>query len=85
MKDGGLLEYKCRRCGAIDRSTHAPSVLAAVSLITVTGSTGKMPGIPCSMLGAHQCPDGGIGVTDFIGGIPDGAVTRENHGEGATS
>jgi len=75
MKDitkGGLLEYKCRRCGKIDKSIHVPSVLQV--LISVMNDY-KLPkkwfGIPVTKTSIHQCDDEGAGVTDLIGGMCD--------------
>jgi len=68
----GLLQYKCRRCGKIDKSTHVPNVLQV--LISVMNDY-ELPkewfGIPVTKTDIHHCEDGGAGVSDLIGGIND--------------
>jgi hypothetical protein len=69
--EGGTLEYKCRRCGEIERGTHAPSVATAVVSIVINGRDPWGGGITARMQGTHACPDGGVGVTDLVGGTRD--------------
>jgi len=69
----GFIEYKCRRCGEIDRSTHVPGLLTV--LLGVMNDYNIIPkewfGTPVTQTGIHHCKDGGAGVTDLIGGVPD--------------
>jgi len=69
---GGTLEYKCRRCGEMDASTHVPDILHAI--VCLAGDL-KLPnvwfGSPVGKLGIHNCKDGGLGVSNLIGGIED--------------
>jgi len=69
---GGLLEYKCRRCGEINSSLHTPNVIH--TLICVSSGY-DLPkewfGIPVSKHDIHHCKDGGLGVSDLIGGKID--------------
>lgn len=65
-------EYKCRRCGAIDRSLCGAKEVCQAALIhaVVAESRGAALinfGIPMNMLSTHLCEDGGSGVTDLIG------------------
>ena len=75
-KDTGRLEYKCRRCGAVARDTGVPNVGIAVSSVVVNGRT-PWPGMSASITDCHSCPDGGVGISDLIGGIADGARARD--------
>jgi len=60
--------YKCRNCGAIDRSTCGSETNCHMALVecTVSGSCGRF-GIPVLMTSIHTCEDGAFGITDLIG------------------
>jgi hypothetical protein len=65
----GKLVYKCRRCGAEDRSTHVPNIISALFNIMYSGKTPIDWGHPQSkMTDVHQCVLGTYGVSDLIGG-----------------
>lgn len=72
MNNPGVLVYKCRRCGGIDQSTHAPDVDMAVILTVLDMDMPKdwgpqKPHMTC----IHNCKDGNTGVCDLIGGEKD--------------
>jgi len=72
MTDGGKLEYKCRRCGQITDSIHTPSVLhTLVSVMNGYTLPKEWFGVPVYKTDIHHCSDGGLGVSDLIGGLPD--------------
>lgn len=68
---GGPLVYKCRMCGGLDESLHAPDVMAALVFIGVRGETPREWGIVAGRTSLHHCADGSLGVSDIIGGRPD--------------
>lgn len=72
MSKGGVLVYRCRKCGKLDKSTHAPDVNMAVILIA---QGAKLPsewgGFQPKMIGIHACKDNEAGITDLIGGEED--------------
>ncbi|GJQ43982.1 MAG: hypothetical protein JETCAE03_34800 [Ignavibacteriaceae bacterium] len=71
-KTMGRLEYKCRRCGAIEDGTHTPNVLQTIICVMNNYDLPKeWLGTPVTKTSIHNCKDGGIGVSDFIGGIGD--------------
>lgn len=70
-RTGGDLLYRCRLCGEIDRSTHAPDFGLAV-VYGITKSTPREWGGEVQMLDIHHCKNGRVGVSDFIGAEPDG-------------
>ena len=65
---GGTLIYRCRLCGELEKSDHAPcgntALICAVLDIPIPKDWGPM--IP-KMLGIHACTNGCLGVTDLIG------------------
>jgi len=61
-------EYKCRRCGRIDRNPHTAEPNGPPTLISaIMGKPHPFPGFEVRMLDVHTCPDKGMGVTDLIG------------------
>ena len=71
---GGVIEYKCRRCGEVESSLHSPDVVETLAFLVSTGKC-KLPphrtGAVAGMHGTHSCTDFGMGVTDLIGGKMD--------------
>jgi hypothetical protein len=73
MKPGGVLHYRCRKCGVVEANPHVPNVLLALTCITGGrslpegwGSTGY------GLTEVHHCDErGGWGVADLIGGRQD--------------
>lgn len=68
---GGVLVYRCRRCGGENRVLHVPDVGRAVREILVNGTSPHEWGILGRGTCGHTCPDGAVGVCDLIGGEPD--------------
>lgn len=64
----GMIEYKCRRCGAVYSSLHAPDLPQA--LLDAMFDTGGS-GMRATMFDYHQCKDGNLGVSDLLGGVYD--------------
>ena len=62
------IEYKCRRCGAVDRSIKGAHELALKAILSAITDT-YLPegGIPVTMFSTHLCEDGGAGVSDLLG------------------
>jgi hypothetical protein len=61
-------EFKCRRCGQIDRNPHTAEANGMMCLIAVIhGHKSPLTGESLDMVGVHTCPDEGMGVTDLIG------------------
>lgn len=63
--------YKCRRCGEPDKTSHigaATTVLQSV-IYAAIGMEMQLPiGTQPQMLSTHSCADGGIGISDLVGG-----------------
>jgi hypothetical protein len=76
IDDMGFLEYKCRRCGEIGRNSHVPSIQSAVIGIVAVGKT-PWTGMVGHILDVHSCADGGLGVSDLIGGRATNAKPLE--------
>lgn len=74
----GLLEYKCRRCGEISSSIHAPDVNMALLAIMNDWDINKLgwTGMMVHKTEPHHCKDGGFGVSDLIGGVEDKEETK---------
>ena len=73
MQDyAGLLEYQCRRCGEIKKSTHAPNCLITLILLS---NEEELPrewgGLPVRSTNTCHCKDGHIGISDLIGATLD--------------
>lgn len=67
----GILIYRCRACGKLDNSTHAPDLMTVIVSI-MTGEAGKpFAGVPVDKWSIHSCEDGTLGVSDLVGGWPD--------------
>ncbi|AYK08869.1 hypothetical protein [Brevibacillus laterosporus] len=64
---GGLLEYKCRRCGQVKADIHVPNGLEAFLSISKNGATPKEWGQCAHWYGTHMCDDKHLSITDFIG------------------
>lgn len=64
---GGLLIYKCRRCGKLNKNTHVPDGLMALSCLIISNRVPKGWGSAASVLDMCSCEDGNIGVSDLIG------------------
>ena len=59
---------KCRLCGEVDNSTRVGSnrtsaIVHAMDVVSGTHSDSQAP----TLIDAHVCKDGEIGVRDFIG------------------
>ena len=71
--EAAYLEYKCRRCGSIDKSTGTNARYAYPIMLSLIDDDIPMPeaiasgGVMPGMLDTHDCKDGGLGVSDFIG------------------
>jgi hypothetical protein len=69
---GGVLVYKCRMCGGLDKSTHVPACMTA--LICLVGGM-DFPktwfGRPGEKVTVHICKSGRLGVADLIGAEMD--------------
>ena len=74
MDNGGVLLYKCRRCGAIVEDVHVPDILRALTLLTIGGETPKEWGGNLTLTELHNCMPQHIGVCDLIGGKTDNAT-----------
>jgi hypothetical protein len=62
-RDPYVVEHLCRRCGERTRSQPMPKWSAIYAINSaIDGSPRGM------LLQAHACADGGVGVTDLIGG-----------------
>jgi len=60
-------EYKCRRCGNIDRGTQGmPDKALEIVMEVSLGRAVCKYGIPVSPTTIHHCVDG-YGIADFIG------------------
>lgn len=60
-------EFKCRRCGAIEKNPWCSDELAPIHLIhAIHGTPSNQPQTP-GMLSFHVCKDGGVGVSDLQG------------------
>lgn len=66
-KRGGLLVYKCRRCGELNKSMHSPEVDTTV-IAALAGISCPPNSFVIEPTSTHTCKDGSIGVTDLIGG-----------------
>jgi len=65
---GGTLIYKCRLCGGMEESTHAPDGNVALICTILNIPTPENWGpITLKMLGVHTCGNGRVGVTDLVG------------------
>jgi hypothetical protein len=68
---GGVLLYKCRRCGVESERFGVPDLLVALSSI----ASGKWPSEWCGFnpetTNLHVCGDGRYGISDLIGGDED--------------
>jgi hypothetical protein len=67
----GSLLYRCRLCGLVYPSAHAPSALNALLDICRDGSTPKDQGIVAYPTTVHHCQPGRLGVADLIGAEMD--------------
>lgn len=62
------LEFKCRRCGVVERGPCTTPQVAFRSLVELTsGRQASAPGIPVGLMDLHFCRDGGLGISDLIG------------------
>ena len=72
MNASGLLVYKCRRCGELNKRTHTPHCLMSLTFITGGLQQPKEWGpIEPKMTSFHVCDDKQLGVTDLIGAEMD--------------
>lgn len=67
---GGLIVYRCRRCGAEIKEIHVPQLQKAIVFILT-----DLPwpedwegGIKPDRTEFHLCGDGNIGIMDLLGG-----------------
>ena len=68
MNETIQFEYKCRRCGEIDRSLETSRIHGKFRFhqCVINGKSLKND-FGVHMVSAHTCKDGGEGVTDLIG------------------
>jgi len=72
MNKPGILFYKCRRCNGISDSLHTPNVLQTlIFTMNDIDLPEQWAGIPVDKTDIHNCEDGGIGISDLIGGKID--------------
>ena len=78
MRNGGTLDYKCRRCGKVFSPTHAPDTTTVVSCFVVGvplpegwGGVSRRQKVEATNM--HECRKGVMGIGDFIGTTNDGA------------
>ena len=74
MREPGCLVYKCRMCGGLDKTLHIPDINAVVNIQIGISLPKEWGCFSPQMTGVHSCEDGGIGITDLVGGEP--AVTK---------
>ena len=75
---GGTLIYKCRLCGELDKSTHAPNGnTALISTVLDMPFPVDWGPITPKMVGIHGCGNGRVGVTDLVGVEFDKEIERE--------
>ena len=70
LENGGVLQYKCRRCGKVSANTHIPKGSATIILTCVLNNyeiLEKIRGVPASQYSICNCNDGNLGVSDLIG------------------
>lgn len=69
---GGYVYYKCRRCGKVDFSIHAPDLRYSLSCV-LNGypHPEKWGGPQPTLMSYHHCDDQRLGVVDLIGGNLD--------------
>lgn len=67
---GGVIEYRCRRCGVLDRPIHVPDVQQAIIDLLNRGKVSG-DGVPAGLTHAHYCKDGGMGLAACEGVIAD--------------
>ena len=69
--NGAALQYRCRRCLATFTPLHVPGLAEAAVALIADGRTPEAWGIIGMMHRTHECNDGGVGIADLIGMIPD--------------
>lgn len=69
MSKPGVLVYKCRRCGGLDKNTHVPNLVQVLAVVSALWprSPECFGGI-IAVVDVHSCPDGHMGVSDLTGG-----------------
>ena len=62
-------EYKCRRCGEVEKGLKCDSYIMGILHLqeTINNSEYKSSAIELNMYRIHNCKDGGAGVMDLIG------------------
>lgn len=70
MGKPGVLLYRCRLCGEIERSPHVPDVEEALCCLVVDGAY-STEGSTATMLTMHYCGSGRVGIADLIGAEGD--------------
>jgi len=64
----GIILYRCRRCGSLDRTMSSPDVTQTlISVIHGTPDPNASGIIRAALMSIHSCSDGGLGVTDIAG------------------
>lgn len=74
MPNPGVIVYRCLRCGALDRSLHSPDILTTLVSVQTNTPDPAASGFKAGRTGLHSCADGAMGVTEFIGAVPDALV-----------
>jgi hypothetical protein len=65
---GGLIVYKCRRCGKENKSLHVPdATLALITLIHGWEFPKEWGCMIPALFDICHCDDGNMGVSDLIG------------------
>jgi hypothetical protein len=64
----GVLLYKCRRCGKINKDTHTPDGIITIAYVMNDIPLPKEWGVQiCGKTGMCNCGNENIGVSDLIG------------------
>ncbi len=67
----GYIVRRCRSCGEVEDAVHVPDVLQALVELLAHGKVISWGGIPCRLVGLHDCRPGVEGLTDVVGGRLD--------------
>jgi hypothetical protein len=87
----GFIEFKCKRCGQIEKNLWTPDIeLTLCHIMYGTPLPPQWIGTPVSRFSLHCCPDGGIGVSEVLGGNeektkpPERVLQKERYERGKT-
>lgn len=66
--ESGILVYKCRRCNKLQKNTHVPKGMLALTSILHDGETPNEWGVMTARnTDIHFCEDNNLGICDLIG------------------